>query len=513
MIYDASTLPLPLRLEADLCVIGSGAGGSMAALAAAQAGLRVLVLEAGAWVPPSAMSQREEEMFPKLFVASAAQTTTNLAVKVLQGRGVGGSTLHNLNLCKRIPPEIFASWAAAGNESFGSLRELYPEVEALLGVGDVPAALQNRHNRILAEGVQALGWRGGPLRHNRTGCVGSGFCELGCAFDAKNNAAKIVLPRAIALGAEVIAHCQATHLVHRRGEVRGVRALALALAKEGHAVRGEIEIRAERVCVAASASATPALLLRSGIPDPSETTGRGLRLHPALTVAAEMAEPVDAWRGIPQSFECTEWLDFAERGRGRVWIVPAFAHPVGTATMAPGHGETHAAFMSRYRNLAVLTAMVHDETRGAVTPAGDRGLAMRYWPNAADLGQLGLGAWASARLLFAAGARRVIVAAEPPLIFERGESLESLRTLEITPGRFTLTATHPMASVPASDDPARGAVGADGRHHHIGGLWIADASLFPTSIGVPPQLSTYAVGLRVGRALSSSYRPSYRAPT
>jgi choline dehydrogenase-like flavoprotein len=220
-----------------------------------------------------------------------------------------------------------------------------------------------------------------------------------------------------------------------------------------------------------------------------------------LVVAAEFSEPVNAWRGIPQTFECTEWLDFNPGSEKRVWITTAFAHPVATATLAPGHGAAHARFMSRYSHLAVLSAMVHDETRGSVEPHGDHGVAIDYWPDAGDRAQLRLGAWAAAKLLFEAGAERVVVPREPPITLERGESVDSLRNLPIEPGPLVLTSTHPMGSVPIHDDPERGAVSSTGKHHHVAGLWVADASVFPSSIGVAPQLSTYAFGLRSARAL------------
>jgi choline dehydrogenase-like flavoprotein len=260
-------------------------------------------------------------------------------------------------------------------------------------------------------------------------------------------------------------------------------------------------IDAPRVCLSASATATPALLRRSEVPDPGGETGEQLSIHPAVVVAGDFDEPVEAWRGIPQTYECTEHLTFDGKGGPRVWIVPAFAHPVGTAALVPGHGTPHRALMKRYANLAALTAMVHDDTRGRVRPDGDLGLSIDYWPNDDDRQQLALGLWASARLLLAAGARRVIVPSSPVRFFERPDDLLALKALPITRGSIDIAAVHPMASVPMGDDPKVAAVDSAGKHHHLAGLWLADGSLFPSSIGVPPQLSIYALGLHVGRAL------------
>ena len=110
MIFDTTTLPHPLTLQADLCIVGSGAGGSMVAMIAAEAGMKVIVLEAGAFVTPAQMTQTEDEMLPKLFWESGSRATQDRSVFIHQGRGIGGSTLHNINLCKRIPLPILEQW-------------------------------------------------------------------------------------------------------------------------------------------------------------------------------------------------------------------------------------------------------------------------------------------------------------------------------------------------------------------------------------------------------------------
>ena len=515
MIYDASTLPLPLELSADLCVVGSGAGGAMAATVAAEAGLKVVVLEAGAFIPPSQMTQREEEMLPQLLWANGGRTTADRGVHIHQGRAVGGSTTHNINLCGRIPEPIRLEWTRTrGLKELPAERweALYAQVEQTLGVGEVPPELWNRHNRLLLDGCEALGWRGGGLRHNRTGCIGSGFCLLGCAYDAKNNAAKMLIPRLVAAGGELISRCQAVVVQHSGGEVSGVEAVALAPVTRRPL--GRVTVKAPRVCLSASATATPAILLRSDVPDPSGTTGRSLRIHPALVAAGEFGSPVRAWEGIPQTTDCTEHLDFAaahpasgetpDRAGLRTWIVPAFAHPVGTATMIPGLGAAHRHLLSRYERLAVFSGMIHDTTTGRVRPQGDLGVRIDYWPNAADRRELVFGMVACAKLLLAAGARKVFIPTNPVQEFGPSDSLAAVEAMDLDKGAIDVTAVHPMGSVPMGDDPATAAVGSDGRHHHLAGLWIADGSLFPTSIGVPPQISIYAMGLHVGEAIAAS---------
>jgi choline dehydrogenase-like flavoprotein len=502
MIHDARALRPGGRITCDLCVIGSGPGGATVAALAAEAGLKVVVLEPGDYITPGQMNQREEQMLPRLLWQAGARMSTDHGTRIHQGKGVGGSSLHNLNLCKRVPPELLERWHRDRHLEHlppAAWGPLYDEAERLLSVTSVPAEAWNRHNRILQAGTEALGWRGGGLAHNRTGCLGSGFCELGCAFDAKNNAAKVFIPRLMKAGGSVVTHAQAVRLDTRDGRVRGVSAVIVDAA-DPQAV-GTLEIVAPRVCVSASATGTPALLLRSGLMDPGGETGRRLHLHPAVVVAGDFDEPVRAWEGIPQTYECTEQLDFAEGSDKRLWIVPAFGHPMGVATMLPGHGEAHAALMARFAHMAVLVAMLHDETNGRVDPDGDLGLTIDYRPTPPDRRSLAEGLVHGARLLFAAGARRVIVPMFPSRILDRPEQAAALAEVSIDPGTISLSAVHPMASVPMGDDPRVAAVDSRGRHHQVEGLWISDGSLFPTSIGGPPQLSIYALGLHVGRQI------------
>jgi choline dehydrogenase-like flavoprotein len=328
--------------------------------------------------------------------------------------------------------------------------------------------------------------------------VQSGFCELGCAYDAKQNALKVVLPQAVEAGARVFAGVEATRVLHDDARVLGVEG---TLRDLGGAPRGRVVVRARLVVLAASAVGSAALALRSAAPDPHGQLGRGLRLHPGAVVAGRFDDEIAGWRGIPQSYECTEHLSFEKGSDRRVWIVPAFAHPVGAAAALPGFGAAHMAAMRSYPNLAVLTAMVHDETRGQVTIDGDGRPEIRYRLGEDDARQLGRGLAACARILFAAGAREVTIPAVPPRRLRGLRDLEGLDLSFARPHVVPMTAVHPMGAMRMGDDPRASVVRSTGEHHQLRGLFVSDASLFPTSLGVPPQISVYAFALHLSRHL------------
>jgi len=495
----------------DVCVVGAGAGGLTAAMVAAEAGLRVVLVEAGGWITPDHANQREADMLPLLYWEAAGRTTADRRIRLHQGKGIGGSTLHNLNLCKRIDPHVLRSWQGLGRLDLARWDGLFDETEALLGVCDVPAEAVNRHNQLLRDACERLGWRWGALRHNRSGCVGSGYCELGCAYDAKNNAAKVCLPRAIDHGATVVHHAFAVALDHRAGRVQSLQ--VRSIDDRGDPGDRHLTVQARTFVAAGSATGTPALLQRSDVPDPHAQVGRTLRIHPAVVAAGEFDDPVHAWRGIPQTIECTEFLRFSpEDGRAcprNIWIVPAFGHPMGTATMLPALGGQHRAFMLAYPRVAVFCAMLHDGSRGNVTPSGDTGVRVDYQLTEIDAHELAKGLQRLAEALFAAGARKVWIPTPQPLQVTDPAQTRSLADLDVR--RLGPTAVHPMGSCPMHDDPRRGAVDSAGRHHHLANLWVADGSLYPTSIGGPPQLGIYALGLHVGRGVVADLRAASTA--
>ena len=484
------------RIRCEMLVVGLGAGGGMVFRNAARTGLDVIGLEQGPRLSPADFTQREEQMIPKLFEAGGGTTTDDLAIRVLYGRGVGGSTLHNTNLCKRTPDAILEQWA----REFGldelvpaKMSPLFEEVERDLDVSPIPVDALNGNNLALKRGVEALGWAGGILKHNRVGCMRSGFCELGCAYNAKQNAAKVLVPEGEKHGGRVLANVRVTRLLHRRGRVLGAEA---EICDAQGRVLSRFRIDANVVVLAGGAVGSSALSLRSDLTDPYGQLGQGLRMHPGALVAGLFDERVDAHHGIPQSFECTQWLDHAPGSSKRVWIIPVFAHPVGTASTMSGFGAIHMNAMRSFTHMAVFCAMVHDETWGQVGLKSDGRAELRYRMNRADTAQLAVGLKASAELMFAAGARQVLAPARKPRAWKHNGELAHEDWSFARPHEVPLSAVHPMGGMRMGSDPRRSVVGPDGQHHQVRGLFVADGAVLPSSIGGPPQISIYTFAHR-----------------
>ncbi len=487
----------PTQLEVDICVVGSGAGGATAAAIAAARGARVVLLEAGSFLLPSDLTQREEDMYPKLFYEAGGRRTRNRAIRVMHGMGVGGSTIHNINLCKRTPKSIIESWQLT-NLSSEKFHQISGETETDLNVLKIEDKEFNENNWLFKTGTERLGYKGGALFHNRKGCAQSGFCELGCSFNAKMNALRVYIPKLVQHNGIVLSDTQALQLQWSGRRIHDLMAQVLHPISRSKIC--DLTIKAKSYVLSAGALESVLLALRSRLPDPHRQVGRHLHLHPGVAVCGIFSHDVIMWKGIPQSYECTEFLSFDEREDKRLWLVGGSAHPTGVAGMLPGFGHEHAGLMKLYPKMASISAMLHDHTEGTVDADGPLLPKIDYDLGAEDREQLARGLLESSKILFAAGAKKVYV---PFRNLKEFTSAEQMRVDELYPENMAIdmVAVHPMSTMRMGTDQTSSVTDDFGRYHHLDNLWLADSSLFPTSLGVPPQISVYSIGRYVGGLL------------
>jgi choline dehydrogenase-like flavoprotein len=482
----------PRELKADVCVVGSGAGGAAAAWALACEGLEVVLAEAGAHHDPATFDQREETMLPRLYWDGGARTTEDQSLVILSGKGLGGSTIHNTALCVPPPPAILDRFDREAGLPGGRAAVDAAVEEALgrFGARPMEAADENRSNRLLREGATRLGLKWVNPLHNRERCDRCGFCILGCAYNRKRHVGFAFLEDAVRRGLRTLVEAPARR-VRRRGG--------------GWRVEGPgFAVDAARVVLAASALGTPALLLASGL-GARRAIGRNLRLHPFAPVAAVFDDVVDADRGLPQSVLVTGRAGFLEGGRGGYLLMAAAAPPASTAALVPGHGAEVRDVMRARRRLASAGVLLHDEEPSSVTAKRDGRPAVRAWPGGGDADALREGVVLLAKLWFAAGARRVILPfARRPFVADPSE-LAGVETLPFRPYEVVLSGIHPQSSVPLGRD-ASAPVTPAGEVRGAPGVFVADGSLLPSSVGVPPQITIAAFALCVARGLAAEGR-------
>ena len=487
-----TTLPNELRVEA--CVIGSGAGGAVAAAVLAENGFDTLLLEAGDHHPAASMTQDEHRMIPRLFAESGQRTTSDQSIMVMQGRALGGGTTHNTGLCVPAPEALWRRWSAehATPCGFEAFRPHCDRVlEAICARQADPDEI-NANNRLLADGAAARGWSAQVAHHNRIRCSGCGYCTLGCAYNRKVSVVHAFLPAGIRHGLRIATNATA-RVLDRVGKVWRVRVAA---------ADGDKTIETPIVVLAAGAVETPLLLQRSRLAGRSPV-GRGLHLHPFAPVGALFDREIDAHRGVPQSILVDEHAEAFRGGDGGYILMAAAAQPAIAAVMTPGTGAVHRSMMTRFTKLAAAGVLVHDRTEGSVRARRDRKPLIDYWPGPDDMADLRRGIRQLAEIYFDQGARAVALPFASFPIAARKDDLARLDRIAMRRHDLTLGSVHPQGTCAMGREPRRSVVDGEGAVHGQTGLFVADASLFPTSIGVPPQVTTMALARVVALGIAA----------
>ena len=475
--------PVEAREDCDVVVVGSGAGGAAAARVLAEAGLAVIVLEEGEHHDSRSYSADPLEALPMLYRDGGMTACEGRPVIPLPvGRCVGGTTVINSGTVFRAPGDVLGRWRDEfGIPWAGDLDGEFESLERDLRVAPVDPARAGRNAELCRAGAEAIGAANGPLLRNAGDVVCCGTCPSGCELDAKTAMHVSELPRAAAAGAVIRPGVRVTEVIVERGRAVGVRA-------PGY------EARARAVVLAGGALGSPELLLRQRLANSSGAVGRHLRIHPACWVGARFDEEVRGWDGVMQSWHVGEWH---EQG---LFLEATFTPFAFGAHWLPGTGEGFKGRLERYADLAVLGVHLSDRSEGRLRIRGGA-LRIGYRLSGDDAERLRFGIARAAEIHFAAGAREVypqLGALATLAPSERGR-IESGR---VRPWDLRLEAFHPMGTLRMGSDPSRSVASPTGETHDVPGLYVADASLFPTSLRVNPMLTVMACARRIARDLA-----------
>jgi choline dehydrogenase-like flavoprotein len=483
----------PSVVTADAVVVGSGAGGAMAARTLARAGLDVVVLEEGRrWTVEEFRSTHPIDRYAGLYRGAGATVALGRPSVVLPvGRAVGGTTVVNSGTCFRPPLAVQRRW----RDEFGlgiadpdRLAGHLNDVERTLRVAPVPLNIMGRNGRLLLDAAESLGWRAAPIPRNAPGCEGCCQCAIGCPRNAKSGVHLNALPQACAAGARIISRARVDRVLHQHGRARGVR----ARRPDGTA----LDVLADTVIVAAGATEAPGLLRRSGI-GMHPRLGRNLALHPSTMLAGRFDDNVVAWRGVLQSAAVHEFHE------SDGVLIEATSTPPGMGSMVfPGYGAELLSWLDRAAQVATFGAMVADRGVGSVSSVRGETL-VRYTIDRADIAKLLVALEAMGRLLFAAGAVEVLTGLPgAPTVTSLPALQEVLRSSD--PRSLHLAAFHPTGTAAAGADEQLCPVDERGRLRGVDGVWVADASILPSSPEVNPQLSIMALALAVADEVVSA---------
>ena len=509
-VLGASHGPLPDRIECDVAIVGSGAGAGITAELLTQAGLRVVLVEEGPLRTSTDFHQRESEAYPTLYQESAARKTADKAINILQGRCVGGSTTVNWTSSFRTPEATLAHWQREfGLDGYGAdaLAPWFAQAEKRLNVGPWLMA-PNENNDLLRKGAASLGIAAAMIQRNVKGCWNLGSCGMGCPTNAKQSMLVTTIPAALERGATLLVQTRAESFHLHGDRVEALHCVPVAL--DGSvAGTNATQVVAKHYVLAAGAINSPALLLRSGAPDPHGRLGRRTFLHPVVISAAVFDRDIQGWAGAPQTVYSDHFLETQPlTGAIGYKLEAPPIHPVIFASSLPGHGREQADLLAQFPKTHALLALLRDgfheqSPGGRVMLRGDGSPLLDYPLNDFVMDGARRAFLSMAEIQFAAGAKSVLPVHEMAKRYASwSEARQAIAELPIKPLLTRVVSAHVMGGCGLAANERRGVVRPDGTHWQLANLSVHDGSIFPTSIGANPQLSIYGIVNRLASGLA-----------
>ena len=478
-------------VSCDAVIIGAGPGGGSVAKVLSEAGLSVWVIESGPaqsrFKKNYAHTARYHMQENGTIVASGSTM-----MPIAAGKGVGGSTLINSALSFRAPEKVLKRWETELNDPrWGpqSLNPLFDDISKLIGVQTTGAHIAGKNNELIVRGIQSLGLEGGLAPRSTPGCVGCGVCYYGCPSGGKASTNLTLLARACEAGTQIQAEAEVKDILIDGNKAVGIK--AQAIDPETGALGGVLTVRAKKVYLCAGAIGSPKLLWLSGLASSlSPAVGKHLHVHPGSTLIGICDEPIEMWKGA------TQGAYFHHPDLPGV-LPHTFSAPPEACLLAAGYTGSHfQEGLAILPKLCGMLVMVSDKGEGTVRAYSDGRAKVSYYFDDDDIRRIKSGLIEVAKVLFAGGAKRIRA---PIYGFGEHSSIssiqENLHTKSITD--FTLYAAHPMSTCRMGTSAENSVISSEGECHRINGLYIADASIFPSSLGVNPQLSTMVCATQV----------------
>jgi choline dehydrogenase-like flavoprotein len=483
-------------LEADVVVIGSGAGGGLVAGELAKAGKSVVVLEKGGYNNEANLTLQEAQATPELFLKRGTLTTKDLGVIILAGSTLGGGTVVNWMTSLRTPAEVLDEWEQSSGlkDCFtgAALQASFAAVEQRISVNKENSA-HNRQNQLLTDSCEALGYSVEVIPRNAIDCQQRcGTCGFGCRYGAKQSTMKTYLQDAYDAGARILVRCSAGRVLIENGRAVGVEATAV----DGEKTH-KVTVRARVVIVAAGSLHSPAVLLRSGLENAH--IGRHLHLHPTTTVTGLYPEKVYSWQGVMQSAYSREFAHLDGNYGYTLEVPPAHPGLMGLATPWYSAHEYRERMIDA-ASFATFIVLTRDKGEGTVTIDRDGEPVIDYVVSAYDRSHLLHGMRQAVRLHFAAGAKSVVSLQTRRTWLDKPEggavSEQQLREFDrqlerhgMGVNRIIMFTAHQMGTCRMGADPKASVTDANGQVHGVKGLFVCDGSVFPGPSGVNPMLS------------------------
>lgn len=512
MLHTWESLGLPgksneLEIESDVVVVGSGAGGAPLAYELSAAGYSVTVLEEGGYFPTESFGFDCCQSVKTLYRDGGMSFSVGVPIGLCPtGKTVGGTTTINQGTALRMPPRVLGSWQSEHGIDELSYEELslyYQAVEEFIYVSKSDPEVVGNNAQKFMEGAKSLGLSAEYLPRNAKDCEGFGVCCFGCPSGAKQSTNVSYIPEAVAKGAQVYADCRVDKVLVENDRTRGVE--ARFVDHETGELGPRLTAHGRVVVLACGAIGTPLLLSRNRLANSSGQVGRNYRMHPCMQVVPVFSERTDPHRGVSQS----AWVDdFIDQG---ISLETTVLPPDMLSMTIPHAAAKHSEIMSQYPNSGLFGIMIKDSSSGRVLPRPGGGASILYQIGKPDVEAMNLGNVVAAEIAFAAGAERVITMIAGHDELTSMADVERLRRSKVKARQYyAMSGWHPMGTCRMGGDPSTSVVRSTGEAWDVGNLFICDASIFPTSLGVNPQLTIMALSMRCAGFIDEKLAGEFR---
>jgi choline dehydrogenase-like flavoprotein len=505
-----------LIVDADICIIGSGAAGAVLGqkLAGGASGggnkrKSVVILEKGGYYDSEDMNQREVDMIPLLWKNGGANFTDNLRIVIAQGQCLGGSTIINDAVCFKTPLIVREQWRKMGVDiSDQKWNEALEEVWNKIHVSKVKEEDLNINNLMLKRACAIKRYKSSENDRNCQDCRKCGFCHLGCHYETKQDMLVTYIHEMLnnpGSEANIFCNCVSDKITYSNGVVDGVEG---SFIDSSGTRKYNIRVNAKLVIVSAGAIASSQLLLKSRIAEGK--TGKGLSLHPAPFLLGKFKEKINAYDGIPMAYTCHEFGITNGISNGGFLIesifLPIFQFSMGLPTFL----EYHQKFMEDFTHYTMAGVMIRDESNGIVTLTENGNPKVHYALSQKDRKNISNGLKTLAEMWFDVGAEQVISGHRDLTVLNRKEEIQTLvQAVENNPDALQVASAHPQGGNRMGEDVKACVVDSHCRVHGFKNLFVCDASVFPTSLGVNPQVTVMALATMTADNINQVWEKQY----